>query len=219
MSSLLEYMNEPKNYAEGLAKAEQSLARGGSLVEVIQAKAAIVWFLTHLDGDITRVIKLCEEIEGAYTQGCDPEIIPYVAAAMNNRGWLVAWKWQQHESAFEIFQKAFELFGAHPNPLVQAKAMGALVNKGWLLHEDGRYDEAIAAFDQVSEILADRIGDTALRAQYVNAMVNKAQTLRDQNKEQESRVIAIDVLKRFGAEEDVELEEALEEAEALLSAA
>ena len=219
MSSLHEYMDDPKTYEEGLVKAEQSLVQGGSLIEMIQAKSAIIWFLSHLDRDIDRVINLCGEIEAAYTSGCDPEIIPYVAAAMNNRGWLLAWKRREHASAVAIFQRAFDLFGAHPNPLVQAKAMGALVNKGWLLHEDGQYDAAIEAFDRVSEALADRIEDPALRAQYVNAMVNKAQTLRDLDKKPESRVIAIDVLKRFGSEKDVELEEALEEAVALLSAA
>ena len=219
MSSLHEYMDDPKTYEEGLAKAEQSLAKGGSLFEMIQAKAAIVWFLSHLDRDINRVMTLCGEIEAAYTQGCDPEIIPYVAAAMNNKGWLLAWKQRDNAAAVAIFQRAFEQFGTHPNPLVQAKAMGALVNNGWLLREEGRYDEAIAAFDQVSEALADRIGDTALRAQYVNAMVNKAQTLFRLDKKSDSRVIAIDVLKRFGSEKDVELEEALEEAVSLLSAA
>ena len=212
------FMDDPEKFEQGLREADAAINSASSQYELVRAKSAAIWFLTNLERDLDRALTLSSEIISEYRAGCDPEISPYVAAALNNRGWLLAWKNSDFEGALQVFDEAFETFAKSSEPLVAGKAMGARVNKGWLLFELERYDEALEIFDALIAALKER-SHLAFRSQLANSLINKALLLQKLGRSEEAHRLAVDVLTDFSRGDSYEFEEAIDTAADLLRGA
>ena len=199
--------------ATGLAAAQLSKTP----IDKIKADLAAIWFLSKISGREPEAAARCDSVIEEHGLTDDVDLMPYVAAAMSNRGWLLAWHQNDVPAAMEAFEGVVQKYAAIDDPEVRAKIYGATVNRGWLLFEIGQIEKSIELFDEVisNEFNSD---NEFILPQLSNAMVNKAYALfkLDRNRLEEAKGLCVDVIARFGNSADRQFHESVAEAKAFL---